>query len=100
MTDKKPTFTPTMQLLELMQELSQRCHGVEWCDRNEYRLYFFVRVGMAQEYGESEVTEEEVLKLHRLSIQVNGWWSKDKFGYQLHSMKEWIQIYKKSIATQ
>lgn len=96
MTDKKPT----MQLLELMQDISRRCHGVEWVVGNEYRLYFYVRVGLPQNYGSGVVTEAEVLKLHRLGIQADGWWSKDEYGYKFHSLNEWIQIYKKSLASQ
>jgi hypothetical protein len=82
-----------------MQEISQRCHGVEWCDRNEYRLYFFTRTGIAQPYGNDVVTEQEVLKLHQFSAWCNGWWGRDEFGYTFYTpIGQWVQKYKKDLA--
>lgn len=62
------------QLLNLMQDISERCYCAGWMTGLEIYLWGVVEGRAGLNYGQSWITENEVSELKRLSKLANGWW--------------------------
>lgn len=87
-------MTTQQQLLQFMQQISQRCTGKEWAENLEWKLWFAVRSDGEVKWGKSVITKEELIKLNQLYVQAQGWWTKVDGELKFLPPLEWVRRYK------
>ncbi len=86
-------------LFRRMSEISEECYYARWRFGNEYTLWRMLEGGSRQ-YGQGEVSEEELEELRVLSERVNGWiWTGETEEYlpRLVTFDEWAPLLAKAI---
>jgi len=72
-------MTKIEELEQIMVNLSERCYCAQWLDGIEFVLWDFVEECRKKEWedkdwGQNKIKAWELLRLYKLSKEVDGWW--------------------------
>ena len=94
-----------LQLVKLMEEISERCMCAGWLSGLEYSLWSLIQGfvpscqsvnPVAHKWGQDALSATDMERLQSLSRQCNSWWIWDnnsEIGHTLISLEEWQPKY-------
>jgi len=83
------------ELSDLMSDISERCYCAGWMSGCEYRLWAaIINPDDKRNYGESEISLNEVHRMKELSDEIGGWiyCSENDYIERFIPMNEWLEI--------